>query len=327
MHPWLDESWRRSALAWIDGALAERGLSLTGAVEQRHVRVWSTAMRVPTSGGVHWFKANVAGCAYEAAMLPVLAARAPGQVLAPLAVDVGRGWFLCPDGGRTLRTVFESGLDLARWEEVLTRYGHFQRHLTPYADELLAVGVPDNRPEKLPDHLAELLADRPVLLIDQPNGITTEQRDRVSALQPEVADWCAELASAGIAPTIQHDDLQDANVLVGGGGYRFFDWADSSVSHPFGSLLIPLRSIAHKFELAPGSPELYRIRDAYLDAWSGDHDRATLIRASELAYRLALIGRALAWRRALDGVDPVGRVDFEDAVPASLAMLLEPSLP
>jgi hypothetical protein len=307
--------------------LAEHGLTVTGEVEQPHVRAWSTALRVPSSGGTYWFKANVDGCRYEAAVLPALARWAPDRVLTPLAVDAERGWFLNPDGGRILRGVFESeGKDLARWEEVLTRYGQFQRDLTPHAEEFLALGMPDTRPERLPEHLADLLADHPVLLIDQPNGLTTEQYDRVQAIRPEFARWCAELAGLGIGPTVQHDDLQDSNVLVSDAGYRFFDWADSSIGHPFGTLLVTLRSIAFRFELTAGAPELHRLRDAYLEPWSGDHDRATLIRASELAYRLAKVGRGMSWRRALDGIDPAERVEWEDAVPASLAALLTPDL-
>jgi hypothetical protein len=34
----------------------------------------------------------------------------------------------------------------------------------------------------------------------------------------------------------------------------------------------------------------------------------------------------MSWRRALDGIDPAERVEWEDAVPASLAALLTPDL-
>jgi hypothetical protein len=46
------------------------------------------------------------------------------------------------------------------------------------------------------------------------------------------------------------------------------------------------------------------MRDAYLEPWTGDYDRADLADAVRFATRLAKVGRALSWRRALIGVPP-----------------------
>ena len=81
--------------------------------------------------------------------------------------------------------------------------------------------------------------------------------------------------------SLQHDDLHDANIFVpydGVGPYRVFDWGDASVAHPFTTLLVTLRVVAYRLELAGGAPELLRLRDAYLEPWTGEHDRATLRR-------------------------------------------------
>ena len=84
---------------WIENALADRGLSVTGEIEQPHVRVWSTVMRVPTAAGDVWFKAAVPGLAHDAAVTAVLARLRPDLVLTPLAVDPDNGWMILPDGG------------------------------------------------------------------------------------------------------------------------------------------------------------------------------------------------------------------------------------
>ena len=48
-----------------------------------------------------------------------------------------------------------------------------------------------------------------------------------------------------------------------------------------------------------GAAELLRLRDAYLEAWTGDHDRDDLVEAARLAVRVGGVSRADCYRRAL----------------------------
>ena len=116
-------SWLEAAHAWIAGEL---GASISGPIEQPHVRAWSTVLRVPTDDGPVWFKANMPALSQEAAIVSVLVRRRPDLVPELLAVDLERGWMLQADGGTRLR---ESGLVPACWEEVLPVYAELQLDL------------------------------------------------------------------------------------------------------------------------------------------------------------------------------------------------------
>ncbi|HTF12539.1 MAG TPA: phosphotransferase, partial [Asanoa sp.] len=151
------------------------------------------------------------------------------------------------------------------------------------------LGVPDQRPAVLPALLGELLDD-PAVRAD----LGTDRLAAVTAVAPDLARWSAELAADGLGASLQHDDLHDGNVFA---TYRFFDWGDASVAHPFGTLLVTLSSAGHTFGLDPGAPELLRLRDAYLSGWPGDP--AALRRSATLACRVTRVSRALSWRRAL----------------------------
>ncbi|MFG1886303.1 phosphotransferase [Micromonospora sp. NPDC049051] len=320
---WADPGWRDAALDWIGERLGRHGRRIVGPVEPR-VRPWSLVWRVPTDGGDVWFKANNPGTRYEAALLAALARLAPGRVLDPLAVDADRGWSLLPDGGRTLRDALGGDRSLlARWEQVLPEYAELQRAVAPAAGELLALGVPDHRPEALPELFEALLEDEESLLSGTEDGLTAEAHERLRAHRPAFAEDCRRLAGSGVAPTVQHDDLHDGNVFVAGAGYRFFDWGDASVAHPFGTLLVTLNSVADAFGLPEGDPALARLRDAYLEPWSEGHDPATLREAARLAVRVTRVSRALSWRRALRGADP-GRAEYAAAVPGWLQELFAP---
>jgi hypothetical protein len=273
--------------------------------------------KVPTTAGTHWFKANAVGMAHEAALVEVLARRVPAQVLAPVAIDTEQGWLLLPDGGPTLRDVEGSAADLTLWEQMLVEYAGFQRSLEPWVAELLAAGAPDGRPGQLPQVRAALLADRELVLLGRPQGLTEQQHADLVAGAPAYALLCAELAAVGVPATLQHDDLHDHNVFVPvepGGPLRIFDWGDAVVGHPFGTLLITLRVVSAGTGLPYGAPELLRLRDAYLEAWTDEWDRATLEESCRLALRVGGVLRADCCRRALLEATAGGRAEFGDWV-------------
>jgi hypothetical protein len=320
---WEDETWRSAALAWATERLAERGLELAGEPAQPHVRAWSTAFRLPVDGGAVWLKSVGPGSAQEPPLVEALGEWTPEHVLAPLAVDRERRLMLLPDGGPTLRQAGRT-TSVRAWEALRRDYAQLQIQVVPHAEEMLALGVPDLRPEGLPELAAELLADDRSLMVDQPGGLPSGSRDRLVAELAGYRELCGRLADSGIPASLQHDDVHDANVFVGGGRYRFFDWGDASVAHPFLSLLVPLRVVARAFGLPVGDPLLLRLRDAYLEPWTPYGSRQELRAQVHLALRVAPLPRAMTWQRILRGVHPAERTEWLDAVPGWAAEYLEP---
>jgi hypothetical protein len=321
--PWVQPAWLAEATAWIGARLAEGDIEPAGEVEQPHVRWWSTVLRVPTAEGDLWFKANAPPHAFEARLLELLAAVAPGRVPEPVALDLDRGWVLMRDGGERLRELVHSSRDLHHWESVLPAYGELQLAVAPELDVLLAAGVPDGRLAALPGQVAGLLANPEACLVGRPDGLDPADYERLKALLPEFGERCARLAAFGIPETIQHDDLHDGNVFVRDGRYLVFDWGDSCVSHPFNSLVVTMRALVHRLELPPGGPDVLRLRDAYLEPFSGLGTHAELVEAADLAHYVGTAARSLNWYRLIYAREPEFRFDDEDAVPYGLRRLLD----
>ncbi len=318
---WRDAEWRDDALAWAREQLAGLGLELDGEPEQPHVRIWSTAFRLPLrDGGVAWLKAPGAGSAQEPVLAEALARWVPDRVLVPLAVDPARRLMLLPDGGVRLR---EHGSDVGTWAEMLQSYAALQLDLLGHGEELLALEVPDARPAVLPDLVTDLLADDEAQCVGRPGGLDPAVRARVTADLGRYAESCRELAE-GVPATVQHDDLHDGNVFVHGGGYRFFDWGDASVAHPFLSVQVALVSAARVLGVAAGSAALRRLRDAYLEPWSAHGSPRELRRQCDLALQVAPLARALTWRRILRGVHPDERGEWQLSVAEWTAEHLAP---
>jgi hypothetical protein len=321
--PWVQPSWLAAVTDWISSRLEERGLRATDAIEQPHVRWWSTVLRVPTTDGDLWFKANAAPHAFEAALVTMLAHVCPERVPELVAADPDRGWLLMRDGGTRLREFVCSREDLHHWEKALPAYAELQLAVAPRVDELLGVGVPDEPLALLPDHLNRLLDDGDFLLLDLPGGVTSEERSRLRALLPELRAACDRLTEHGIPETIQHDDFHDGNVFVRDGRYVVFDWGDSCVSHPLHSLVVAMRAIAHRLELPPGGPDLIHLLDAYLEPFSGYGSRDELREAADLALFTGTAARTVAWDRFLWAREPEFRADDIERVPYGLKLLLQ----
>ncbi len=255
-----------------------------------------------------YFKAARPGLDHDAGVTAVLARLEPRVVLAPLAVDAERGWMLLPDGGERLREVLARERHPRRWLDLLPRYAELQIASTAVLDELLACGLPDYRTPRL-GGLAGSLA---VSL-----GMAPPSPARL-------AEAAAELDAAGLPATVQHDDLHDGNVLVApDGSYAVFDWGDSCASHPFSSLVVALRGVAHRFQLAEEDVDLCRLRDAYLEPWAAYATRAGLMRAVRLAGCVGRLCRSLAWWRAATADPGVVRGDCLEAARAWYGEFLE----
>jgi Phosphotransferase enzyme family len=271
MPGWTDPAWLAEALAWIEA----QGVELTDAVEQPHVRLWSTALRLSTTDGVLWFKANHPSLAHEAAVVSIISRRRPDLVPELVAADLETGWMLMRDGGKRLREVIERERDLRRWLDLLPQYAELQIELAAEADALVAAGAPDRRLAVLPETL-------------DPFELSTEQSARV-------ADWCERLASYGIAETIQHDDFHDGQIFVRDGRYLFFDWGDACVSHPFFTLSVTLEGVLRwGLDDIEDSVDIAPFRDAYLEPFERYGTRFELVEATTIAFRLGWISRALS---------------------------------
>ena len=320
---WTDPAWLDAALAWADSELHRVGARRT-AWTAPHVRPWSSVLRLATdTAGVVWLKANGDGTRHEAALLGALGALELPSTPRPLAWDADLGLTLLPDGGRSVREAHGGRTPIEDLEPVLATYAVLQRETEPHVDRFLALGLDDLRPSRMPEILADLIAE--CSAATGPHRIDDHDAARLAAVLPAYAAACAELARSGIAPTLQHDDLHDDNVLAD--GPVIIDWGDAVVGHPFATMLTTLNSVAFHHSLDHGDASLARLVDAYTEAWTDVADRATLRRLVDLAIRVGPLTRALGWRRALVGCDEPSWVEWGDGVHGWLLEILSPDLP
>jgi hypothetical protein len=119
-------------------------------------------------------------------------------------------------------------------------------------------------------------------------------------------ELCQELGTAGIADTIQHDDLHRKNLYQRDGRLRVLDWGDSSISHPFASLVATFRFLEQITNLPPDSTWFARLVDAYLEPWGNG-----LADTFALALRVGTFAHCFAWARQRDYLPEEARSRFD----------------
>ena len=87
---------------------------------------------------------------------------------------------------------------------------------------------------------------------------------------------------------------------------RILDWGDSSISHPFASLVVTFRFLEETNKLPPSDPWFARLRDAYLEPWGRD-----LAGVFNLATRVGAFAHAVAWARQRDHLPREARPKFD----------------
>lgn len=320
---WGSARWRATATGWLDAQLASAGIRRTGPVEQPHLRPWATVLTTPTTAGPVWLKATGPATAFEAGLSELLSRVVPEHVLAPIAVDLSRGWLLLPDGGPPLADRL-AGTDLAdALAAVLRRYAQLQRAFAASAGAALALGVADMRAQVMPARFDEAVETVGRLVVSRGDAIGRHALGEVATLRATYRSWCARLAAAPGAASLDHNDLHPWNMLVPRldrpGQVRFYDWGDAVVAHPFACMLVPLSWAQHRLGTGLDAPELHRIRDAYLDVFSDLAPHAELVETLQLACRVAKVARSLTWARAIAQSDP-GELSDHHAI-APLACL------
>jgi Phosphotransferase enzyme family len=252
-------------------------------------------LRVPFADGLAWFKACAPVQAFEPRLSAELFSRWPDRVAQVLAHDAERAWLLLADAGTPVGAF---GNPPEAWLSALPRYAELQRGEAVHADAHLAHRVPDLRVETLPARYEDLLQrDLPL----EPDELI-----RLRQFAARFATLCDELDAHGIPETIQHDDLHHANLYAKDGSLRVLDWGDSSIAHPFASLVVTFRFLEEVNELPPGDPWFAKLRDSYLEPWG-----AGLEETFALAISVGSFAHTFAWARQRDHLPAEARPDFD----------------
>ncbi|MBX3083507.1 MAG: aminoglycoside phosphotransferase family protein [Anaerolineae bacterium] len=313
----------QSYAQWIHQQATTADIQLTAAIEPVKLSASATILRVPSDRGSLFFKAPMASFAFEGKLTAALARWFPAALPRVIAVEESFGWLLMEDAGTTLKQRSQEHFEVEQWVTMLREFARLQQAAIQHMAALAEIGVPDRRLNKLPALYQELLTadDRgAVLLLDQPDGITSADLNELHAAVAQVKALCTQLTSFNIPETLHHDDFHVGNVTVRDDRIMFIDWGESCLAHPFFSLMLALRYAKLVFNC--DDARLDELRDAYLEGWIDYASLTELRQAFTVAAQLGALCRTLTWVQVARGVGAEDRAEYADAAPYWLLTFL-----
>ena len=316
--PWARPGWFGEVSTWIKNQLASLGYQQIAPIE--YVKNWSIScvLKVPTDAGNFYLK--------EASTLPLfcdepiitaeLARLLPQNI--PKVIGHQNSWLLLEDFGEPIG----SKGSLKVRQDVCQLLAKIQILSVEHCDRLLELGCLDRRSEILSEQIKLLANDK-----NATSGLSAPEKSQFQSLVPKLQDYCTQLKSYNIPPTLVHGDLHLGNVARDRGNYLFFDWTDACIAHPFFDFLELFivdknQSWLSNFSHFQSNRSKTRLRDYYLSQWQKYESLERLQAAWNLAGVLCLAHHAVTYQHIIETLEPRTKSEFENFLPFLLRQIL-----
>lgn len=262
VRPWERTQWFtttcKAALAVLEGM----GYRVNGHFEQYHVTPNGAILRVNTSRGRVYLKANgrteveTTGC---------IASFAPYVVAKPLHLNREGGWMLMEDYGTTLEHVFS----LADYRELLILHGRLQVESMRHLKELEKIGLIRESHDKIMCRMRKAFGNKEirdgVSKLDEQMPICATNKAEVTTILDVVAQLLKILyVDLKVPLSLTHGDLHRGNIIRCNGEerkYVIYDWDCAKIDIPFSDAKV----LQWDGEVArDDSPETF---ESYLKLW------------------------------------------------------------
>jgi hypothetical protein len=279
------------------------------------VRNWgiSCVLRARTFTGALYLKAASTRplFARESIVVQELAARYPAHMPLPVAVDPHQNWLLLADVGPALRGTPDSQM----WAEALCTFGRLQRGAATQVDDLLGLGCRDRRLEAMLAHLETLVQDAGVTA-----RLQADEQTRLRQLTPRLTAMARALADYRVPYTLVHGDLHPGNIARHQGTYRFFDWTDACIVHPFFDVLPMLLEAQTLPDAASACSHMLK---NYLELWTAYEPLERLRQAWALAQPLGALHQAISFAHIIAGLEATAKHDLAQGLSYWLRKVLQ----
>ena len=239
-------------------------------------------------GNLVFLKSANEAAFFESHLTAYLSKNFPDTTVELLAANHKSNWIIMK---KLPGVLLRNTKSMNAYELMVRNYTILQQQIMPNVNEILSLGVIDRRlpilRKEINDNLELLCA----------TGLDEEETLAILSIKPELLSMCEEMV--GIFPdTLDHGDLHSGNVFVEDNSFRFFDWGDASITHPFLSIRVFWNSLYELLEEDTDENWMMKIsefRPTYLDMWKDYAPLNVLKRQLFLAEQVGCVYRALSW--------------------------------
>ncbi|WP_018922613.1 phosphotransferase [Salsuginibacillus kocurii] len=250
--PWYQPGWRKEVETWVEEHVALPLLT------SNQVRSWEKAalLQLHTEQETYYVKEVPSVFEHEVTLQSFLTDYFPNCTPGVVAFEPSQNRYLMREMkgellGRTQQ--------LGPWEEAIDRMADIQTTMAAHINHLLQLHLP-YRPIV---QTLEQKAEETMTVLHQEEWLNDEAYQLLRHSLSDMLRFTAELGDSHVPITLEHGDLFGGNIIVEKQGPIIYDWADSSLSHPFLSVGVLMEEMKESFSLN----EMEWLLDRYLTRW------------------------------------------------------------
>jgi hypothetical protein len=262
-HPFARLGWIDEAVDWISSEIGSSYRRSRARIEQFNASPDYCLLKISGEGqSPVWLKAVPMSLASEYAVTLRLTERFPRYLPQVIASRDDWSAWLSADGGWPMsKDIAES----RSFSNAGRRLAELQLASIDEVPELLTAGCTDQRIVALSSGIRRLLPYlEESMAAPTPGELRLVKRSRLDEIANFVEEMCMRLDTLGVPDTLLHNDISPDNILCGGDGAVFADWAEAGVGIPF----VSLELLRKQFTQA-GCPEteVQRFVALYRQSW------------------------------------------------------------
>lgn len=264
---------------------------------------YSCVMKFSTDQGFVYLKITPPALALESAVIKILHEQCHADVPVIIADNPKEHYFLMKDAGIRLHDFFKKEKFQAElFVDTIQNYTNMQIDTADKITQFLDIGVPDWRPNQLPNLYQALISQENLLLDD---GLTKIEIKKLHDLQPKVSEIFDQLSQYNIPETFGHGDFHDKNILINPDTHKttIIDLGEVVITHPFFSLHNCLHMAKENFLLP--DDQYRKLQEACFKNWLAFESPKRLFEIIKIIERCWSIHSVLGEYRLMQSVDPI----------------------
>lgn len=278
--PWARSKGYDDAINWMVEKCNKSDIVPTGSIAQIKNAYVSNVLKCPTNKGDVYLKMLPGIFVRELEITLKLAEWNITRLPQWLAYDEDRQLILMEDmGGCNL----DQGQGIDLWKTVMSTLAQFQLASIPLLATEPSTPFYQYRLPSIIDRLDSLIDEARILLRNSAYQLSEMEEVELRAKLLEWKSLCTQVSDFRIPDALDHGDLRPGNIRQVDDGLIFYDWAWSSITHPFFSSTGLLHTIRRSLPDATAAQEL---RDVYLEHWTDYGDIDDLRQVFNLADKL-----------------------------------------
>jgi len=246
---------------------------------------WSSVIRLNVGEHDFYLKHMPEKLSLEAQIIKFLSEKIQAPV--PVVIDENKSLhcFLMQDAGTNMRSILKKQFNKEIVIKGIEQFISLQIDTSNHINNLLEIGVPDWRIEKMPMLLGDVLSNHDILIED---GLTQEEYEKCKSVIPITANLCQKLSKYMIKPTIVQPDFNDNNMLINQETrvITHIDLGEVSISHPFFSLINMLYQMNKHYDLKEEENDYQVIKNTCLESFQCVESKLHTLEAFGLAEKL-----------------------------------------